>query len=233
MEIHHHAVTALVESVCFDHPDHVQGSPMQTHPVVTLSRKYGANGSKTAELLAQRLAVRCYGYTLLDSIVSTLKSNKHLTKRFDEKYVNTLDDWILSLLTGGKGSQDEYLKCLVKAVTVISKDGGVIIGRAAHLLLANNPAVFRVMIEGSLEVRAKRIMERENVALATAKKRIAEVDNERKEFVRGVYQHFPNDLTHYDLVINSDRLEPAQMVDIIQFAMAQRDKPASSHREAA
>ncbi|NGZ29173.1 MAG: cytidylate kinase-like family protein [Magnetococcales bacterium] len=232
MEIHHHAVTALVESVCFDHSDSKQGTPAQTHPVVTISRKYGANGSKTAELLAQRLSVRCYGYTLLDSIVTTLKSNKHLTKRFDEKYVNTLDDWILSLLTGGKGSQDEYLKCLIKAVTVISKDGGVIIGRAAHLILAQDPTVFRVMIEGSLAVRTKRIMERENVDLATAKKRIDEVDNERKEFVRGVYQHFPNDLTHYDLVINSDRLEPAQLVDIIQFAMAQRGVPVS-HKEAA
>ncbi|MBF0177370.1 MAG: cytidylate kinase-like family protein [Magnetococcales bacterium] len=222
MENNVRAVNALMGSVYFDPEISDQASQKKRPPLVTLSRSFGANGSKTAELLAKRLGVQCYGYTLLNAIVETLESNKHLTRLFDEKSVNTVENWLIPLLTQGKGSKNEYMRCLVKAVSAVAKGGGVIVGRGAHLILSLNPSVFRVRVEGSLEMCAKRIAAREGLDLDTAKVRVVQVDSERKDFVREIYQSFPSIRAYYDVVINSDHLQPEQMVDIIVFAMEER-----------
>ncbi|MBF0135150.1 MAG: cytidylate kinase-like family protein [Magnetococcales bacterium] len=228
MENNVRAVNAFVESIRFNlENSNDVAAPKNKVPLATVSREFGANGSKTAEQLAKRMGVKCYGYTLLNSIVDTLKSNRHLTQLFDEKFADSTNSWFLSLFSGGKGSKDEYLRCLFKAVTVIARNGGVIIGRGAHLILANDPSVFRVKIEGSMDRCAKRIAEREGIDAEAAKARIYKTESERKEYVREIYKLMPTDRSYYDLVINSDHLKSAQMVDIIVFAMEQRGLPIS------
>ncbi|MBF0583262.1 MAG: cytidylate kinase-like family protein [Magnetococcales bacterium] len=188
-------------------------------PVVTISRSFGANGSKIAELLAEELTVPCFGYSMLDGIVKEAKSDKFLMGLIDERAPSVLEDWIHAMFTKGEISQTGFYRRLVKTILAIAESGGVIIGRGAHLVLSNHPRVFRVRIEGSLEVRIARVAERENIKPKAAKDRIAQVDEERKLFVREIYKRYPHPRAFYDLVINSDSITPETAVEIIVYAM--------------
>ena len=81
----------------------------------------------------------------------------------DERTPNPLEDWVYALFSKGEISRSSFYRRLIKTTVFIANTGGVIIGRGAHLILANNPNVFRVRIEGSHEICAKRVAEREKV----------------------------------------------------------------------
>lgn len=190
-------------------------------PVVALSRSMGANGSKVAELLADSLTVPCFGYSMLDGIVKEAKSDKFLMSLIDERSPTPLEDWIHGLFSKGEISRAAFYRRLIKTTLAISKTGGVIIGRGAHLILSSNPKVFRVRVEGSLEVRIQRVAEREKIKTKKAKDLIAKTDDERKRYVKELYKRFPHKRGYYDLVVNSDNISPHAVVDIIIYTMEQ------------
>lgn len=188
-------------------------------PVVTVSRSVGAGGSKIAELLADQLTVPCFGYSMIDEIIKESKQDKQLMSMVDEKAPGVLVDWIYATFTKGKVSKPNFYQHLIKTTLAIAKTGGVIIGRGAHLILSNNPSVFRVRIEGSMEVCANRVSERENMNIKKAKEFIVKTEKERVDYVKELYDYCPTNRSYYDLVINTDTMTPHDAVEVIIFAM--------------
>jgi cytidylate kinase len=188
-------------------------------PVVTVSRSVGAGGGKIAELLSEQLTVPCFGYSMFDGIVKESKQDKYLLALVDEKAPGTLEDWIHSLFTKGQTSKSDFYMRLVKTTLAIAKTGGVIVGRGAHLVLASNPRVFRVRIEGSMDVCVERVAKREKIKTKKAREFIQKIEKDRIKYVRELYNRFPNDRGYYDLVVNTDKLNSHDAVEIITHAM--------------
>ncbi|MBF0446045.1 MAG: cytidylate kinase-like family protein [Magnetococcales bacterium] len=188
-------------------------------PVVTVSRSVGAGGSKIAELLSEELTVPCFGYSLIDGIVKESKQDKFLLSLVDEKAPGVLEDWIHSLFTQGGISKSGFYMRLIKTTLAIAKTGGVIVGRGAHLVLANNPRVFRLRIEGSLDCCIERVVEREKIKKKKARELIFNTERQRRKYVRELYNRFPHDRAYYDLVINTDKLTPHDAVEIVTYSM--------------
>mgnify|MGYP003961208357 CR=1 FL=1 len=188
-------------------------------PVVTVSRSVGAGGGKIAELLAEELTVPCFGYSMFDGIVKESKQDKYLLSLVDEKAPGTLEDWIHSLFTKGQISKSGFYMRLVKTTLAIAKTGGVIVGRGAHLVLATDPRVFRIRIEGSMDVCIDRVSKREKVKPKKAREMIVKIEKERHKYVRELYNRFPHDKVYYDLVINTDKLNNHEAVEVITYAM--------------
>ena len=188
-------------------------------PVVTVSRSVGAGGSKIAELLAEELTVPCFGYSLIDDIVKESKQDKFLLSLVDEKAPGMLEDWIHSLFTSGRVSKSGFYMRLIKTTLAIAKTGGVIVGRGAHLVLASNPRVFRVRIEGSMEACIKRVGEREKIKNKKAKELILRTERDRRKYVGELYKRFPHDRAYYDLVLNTDKLTTHDAVELITATM--------------
>lgn len=186
---------------------------------MTLSRSMGSQGSRIAELLADHLGVPCFGYALLDGIVKEAKSDKFLMALVDERAPNALEDWVHALFSKGVVSRSSFYRRLIKTTLLIAKTGGVIIGRGAHLVLANNPKVFRLRVEGSFDVRVQRVAERESLSLKKAKELVNRTDAERKKYVKELFKRYPHERAYYDLVVNSDTLTPFDAVDIVLHAM--------------
>ncbi|MBF0126303.1 MAG: cytidylate kinase family protein [Magnetococcales bacterium] len=187
--------------------------------VVTVSRNFGSNGGKIAELLAQRLQVPCYGHSMIDELASKTRTTKKLMDLMDEKLPRPIDSFIYSLFVRPDQSVDAYYRNIIKTVHAISKRGGVIVGRGARLILSEYPQVFRLHVEGSREVCVKRVAMREGIGRDAAKLKIAEIEKERSRFLKGLYKRHPNNRTYYDLVLNSDNLDPRHAVEIILNAM--------------
>ncbi|MBF0271956.1 MAG: response regulator [Magnetococcales bacterium] len=211
---------------------------VEHHPiVVTVSRNFGCNGGKIAELLAERLSVNCYGHSMIDDLMNKTHTTKKLMSLMDEKLPRAIDSFLYSLLVKPEQSVTGYYKNIIKTILNIAKSGGVIVGRGARLILAHDPRVFRIHLEGSKDVCVRRVAEREGIDPNAAKRKIAEIEKERSRFLKGLFKRYPNTRTYYDLVLNTDRLDPVHAVEIIINAMEKMgyidhlQSDAQPHRE--
>jgi cytidylate kinase len=187
-------------------------------PVVTISRNFGALGREVAYLLADTLEVRCCDRYILQEVARRADVDEELVRTLDEHVSKIEGHWWGDLLQQSTFNNDDYYRYLVKVVLSISRMGGVILGRGAHIILGKNKA-FRVRITGSLRQCAKRVAEREHLNLEQARQRVFDVDHERAEYVRILYGSGVDDTSSYDLVLNSDRYNREQMVELILIAM--------------
>ncbi|MEO5349870.1 MAG: cytidylate kinase family protein [Magnetococcus sp. YQC-3] len=218
-------ISSMVKSGLFSTATKETNTAPAKQPVVTVSRSFGSNGGKIAELLAARLHVPCYGHSMIDELVNKTHTTKKLMSLMDEKLPRPIDSFIYSLFVESEQSISGYYKHLIKAILGISMEGGVIVGRGARLILAQHPHVFRIHIEGSHDICVKRVALREGITLEEAKRKIADVEKERSRFLKGLFKRYPNNRTYYDMVINSDKLEPQQAVEIIVAAMEKMGYP--------
>jgi len=168
--------TQLVEAILKAHAAEMHGGRGAERPVVTLSRDYGSGGREIAQQLAKHLAVPVYDKELLDAVVERSGADPRLLAQLDEKTRGFWDSWIVSMLSGENVLDDNYRRHLVKVVLGIfnTGKGGVIIGRGAHLVLAQQN-VFRVRIIASPETCAERVARKRQISQEEARKEVARV----------------------------------------------------------
>lgn len=213
--------TKLVEAILKAHAAEMHGGQGITRPVVTLSRDYGSGGREIAQLLAQHLAVPVFDKELLDAVVAQSGVNPHLMAQLDEKTRGFWDSWIVSMLSGENVQDDHYRRQLVKVVLGIlnTGKGGVIIGRGAHLILAQQN-VFRVRIVASPETCADRIAHKRQISPEEARKEVARINDGRAKFTWDVFQKRLNEPAAFDLTVNTDHMSKYEEVaEVIIFAM--------------
>ena len=186
--------------------------------VITVSRNFGALGRETAQLLADTLELRCCDRAIVHRALRRAHTDEELVKVLDEHISHIDDHWWSTLMNKNTFSYEDYYKYLVKTIFSISLRGGVIIGRGANLILGPERA-FRVRIVGSPLKCAERVAERENISLDEAMQKARDVDEERAEYIRKLYETDIDDPLSYDLVLNSDRYNKVQLVELILVAM--------------
>jgi cytidylate kinase len=199
----HSAIQALIQSVSgLD----TEKKPKSGYPfVVTISRDHGCSGDEIAERLAQRLGVPLYSKEILDKIAERTHVDPAVVKQLDEAVGKARDLWLYSLFTGQDASADTYKKHMINVILTLSRTGGVIIGRGAHIVLGRTSAL-RVRITGSPDVCAQRLAKAEDISLEEAKKHIHDVNHQRGKFVWDAFHARLSDPTSFDLVVNTDRL---------------------------
>lgn len=186
--------------------------------VVTVSRECGSMGQKVAQLLADTLEVHCCDRMILQEVARRAHVDEKLVEALDQHVSKIEGHWWKKLLHQDALSYEDYYQNLVKTVLSISRTGGVILGRGANLILGEKKA-FRVRVSGSLSKCAELISDRDNVDIEQAVEKAKQSNRERAEYIQKLYSTDINDLSHYDLVLNSDRYDHVQMVDLILFAM--------------
>lgn len=186
--------------------------------VVTVSRGYGALGKEIAQALADTLGVRCCDRMILQEVAKRANVDAELVSKLDERVKHIGSDWWQALFADRAYSQERYLHHLVKVVLNISMEGGVIVGRGAHLILGPGRC-FRVRIVGSLKQCGERISKREGIDIAAAEQRVEQVNRERAEYINELYGEHAGDSSNFDLVLNTDRFSVEQVVALVLDAM--------------
>ena len=221
--------TKLVEAIIKAHAAEMHGGRGADRPVVTLSRDYGSGGREIAHELAKHLAVPVYDKELMDAVVERSGIDPHLMAQLDEKTRSFWDSWIVSMLSGENVLDDNYRRHLVKVVLGIfnTGNGGIIIGRGAHLVLAQQN-VFRVRIIAPPETCIQRIAPKRQISLEEARKEVARINDGRAKFIWDVFKKRLNEPTAFDLTINTGHLSKYEEVaEIIIFAMQYRHQGES------
>jgi cytidylate kinase len=102
-----------------------------------------------------------------------------------------------------------------------AREGGVFLGRAAALVLADASRALHVRLYGSRERRVERAMEFEGLPREEAEQRLVDNDRAREAYVHHFYGADPNDLRHYHLAIDTFAIELDRCVELIVAAADQ------------
>lgn len=203
-----------------------------THPLVCISRDYGTGGDEIAQLLGRRLGVEVYDRQIIDRIAKRLDAEPETMRVIDANAGKLRDLWLYSMVTGQNLSADHYKHHLINVVVSLARQGGIIVGIGAHLILANSGAL-RVRITGSIEVCAQRLAEKQGIALESARREVETINQRRGKFIWDTFGVRVNDPQAFDLVINTDRLgEDAQIVEFLVTSLEMIQHSPSLHSHA-
>src|SRR5690606_1406924 len=109
-------------------------------------------------------------------------------------------------LSGQNTFLASYRHHLFDVLLCIAQEGGVVVGRGAHIVLANREA-FRLRVVGSAECCAARVAAREGIDTAAALARVRQTNKERDEFTYKLVRHHLTEAETFDLVLNTDKLD--------------------------
>jgi cytidylate kinase len=196
--------------------------------LVTLSATYGAGGSQVGPALAERLGVQ-----FLDRAIPTAVAER-LSIPLDEALAHdeSLGDAIgrlsssFALLPELAGAmvhadllaEEDYRRETERAIREAATDGAVILGRAAQLVLREEPGALHVRLDGPPERRVRQAMILEGVDQATAGRHLRETDRARQAYVQHFYGADPADCRLYHVVLDSTQLALDACVELIARA---------------
>lgn len=111
----------------------------------------------------------------------------------------------------------ESLRGLIRSVIeeIASSGDAVIVSHAASHALATRADTLRILITAGPDTRVARVRTARKLSEKEAEKRIARGDANRADYIKRFYGVSPELPTHYDIVLNSDRLSVDQAVEII------------------
>ena len=202
--------------------------------VVTLSASYGAGGSQVGPRLADRLDV-----AFLDRVIPTTVAER-LAVSLDDALVH--DDAVRSVLErllmrfapaaqafSGAATPPELVdeRSFLRATEAVIREhaaagSGVILGRAAAIVLRDAPGALHVRLDGPAERRLAQAMELEGADRETAARHMRETDRAREAYVQQFYGADARDAALYHLVIDSTALALDACVELIALAAAAR-----------
>jgi hypothetical protein len=175
---------------------------VETRPVVTLTGLYGARGDELSRRVAAELKFDHFDREIIHLVADSAHLSDRVVAALDGKKREMLADWLVSFASKNYLSPAEYRYHLAHVIGAIAQQGGaVILGRGAHLLLGK--AALRVLAVAPLEERVRTAMAEEGISDREARRRIAEVESDRRAFILMHYHQEFLDPTVFDLVINT------------------------------
>jgi cytidylate kinase len=128
---------------------------------------------------------------------------------------------------GRELEEPEVFRLTTEAVLwqIAATTGGVILGRAAAVVLKDHPGILRVRLGGAPGARINQASELEGIDEASAGRRRAEVDQAREAYARQFYGADMSDARRFDLTIDSTHVAIDACAEMIVTAVTARHRP--------
>lgn len=213
--------------------------------LVTISSAYGAGGSLVGRRVAERLGVRFLDRAIPVSVADHLEVpreglsqqpvSRDVFRRWFPRFApathvfagtSTRDDPTTM-------TEDEFRLATEQVLHEYSEVGAVILGRAAAVVLRDEPGALHVRLDGPPEGRIGQAMVVLGVDRPTAERELKIADQARETYVERWYGIDPHDPRNYDLVIDSTRINVDTCVELIALAATRRTRrsPAESSQD--
>ncbi|HWT24942.1 MAG TPA: cytidylate kinase-like family protein [Solirubrobacteraceae bacterium] len=200
--------------------------------LVTISAYYGAGGSRIAPELARRLNVPFLGRPPVPELAEPGAEAQAGGEGFAGGAGRLLSRVVSLAVSWGTPSgltAEELLpdhlrrEELDEEVRELARGGaGVVLGRAAVVVLRDDPRALHVLLEGPAEARLRQAMEIEGIDEAEARRRLARVDRFRRAYVEDLYGVKVDVPGMFHLVLDSTALPPDACVEVIAVAARAR-----------
>ena len=211
------------------------GSVAVAFGAVCISRQNGAGAEETSRLVSATL-----GFRLIDEDIVTLAAMEAGVTKDVVADVERRKSSLIRLLEGigpasmsagavavlpeGAGydqpAANELRGLIRSAIEETARTGNVIIvAHAASFALATRDDVLRVLLTASLPTRQRRLAALLEVDEKEAAREIKRSDAGRADYIKRFYGIGAEQPTHYDLVINTDKLTPDDAARLIADAV--------------
>ncbi len=179
----------------------------------TVSRMVAAGGSGLATLLSERTGWPAFDKEILHRMSDDDSLRERIYHSLDERDVGWLEEMLRSLIHS-EWPRNDYMHRLTETVLGIARGGSAIfVGRATDLILPRGVGT-RVRVVAPVESRVRRYADQHGLSPEESRKAISETEAERARFVERHFGRSADDPCRFDLVINTDRLELRQAVEL-------------------
>ncbi len=176
--------------------------------IITISKRTFDRSEEIAERVCRELGYDCIGREVFEAA----------SKEYgipEEKLYHAIYD-PPSLLGMSPTARKKYIAYIQAALSAyMLKDNVMYYGPAGHLLIQGVSHVLRVRIIADLEDRIALKMKMENMPEKEARKTILHDDEQRRRWVKLVYDRDVTDPSLYDIVINVGQITVDQAASII------------------
>jgi cytidylate kinase len=204
--------------------------------LVTLSAAYGAGGSEVGPELARRLNVPFIDRAIPAAVAEHLEVPVEAALKRDESLAPFLERWVgrFAPAAGAMGgapspepmpgpSERSYVEATEETIRRQAATGvGVILGRAAAVILREDARALHVRLDGPAERRVAQAMRLEEIDADEARRRLERTDHAREAYVKRFYGADARDCSLYHLTLDSTTIALDACVELILAAAASR-----------
>jgi len=173
--------------------------------VITISRQLGSGGDEVARLVAQET-----GFTLVDQAkIQALAGEQGLSgPEVDQMAEDAGRVWTTNRVVHVDLVQELILN-------LAAEEDLVILGHGGQFIFKGFPGALHVRIIANRLIRIRRVVEELRVDEAEASRLLEQSDADRAAYIRYHYGEDVEDPSHYDLVIRTDAISPAEAAHLI------------------
>ena len=203
--------------------------------IVTVSAAYGAGGALVGPQLAERLDVPFLDRALPTEIAERLAIPLDEAVARDESIGGVLSRMAMRLAPIGLAfgaetapdavDEEAYRRTTEDLIREHAASGDlVVLGRAAALVLHDDPRSLHVRLDGPRDRRIEQAVRLGAGETAAVEKRLDETDRAREAYVRHFYHADPHDCALYHLTIDSTAIPLETVVEVIERAALSRTR---------
>ncbi len=206
-------------------------------PAVTISQAAGARGNPIAAELVRQLRANAaiprdrlwtlFNQRLVHQVVEEHGLPKSTVGFFPEDRSGHLMDMIGEALGLHPGVYTAVAKTAETVLRLAQSGNAVIVGRGGNFITRGIATALHVRLVGSLEIRIRSFARIYKVSRDEAVKEVARRDRARKNYILENFRQDINDVTNYDLVLNTDELSDSDAAQIISVALEAKVKQAA------
>ncbi|WP_233492393.1 AAA family ATPase [Blastococcus sp. TF02A-30] len=202
--------------------------------VVTFSASYGAAGAEIAPAVAERLGLPFHDRAIPAQVAGRLGVPVAEAEANDETVVRglwrlvanlgTMPDPVGGVLpTSSLPDARAYREQTERVLAEIADGaGGVVLGRAAAIVLGERPDVLHVRLSGPRDRRLAAALGRSDRPAEEVRREMEANDRAREAYVRHFYRCEVSSPRHYHLVVDSTALPIDCVVDVVVTAARAR-----------
>ncbi|MCP4746817.1 MAG: cytidylate kinase-like family protein [Desulfobacteraceae bacterium] len=176
-------------------------------PIITVCMEPGSGGHLIAFEIAKRLNVKLYDKKILVPMAHSANLSSSKLEEIEKERPAGVQDFISALIDRDYIYTGDYLRHLKEAVEIIGRIGkGVILGRGANFILPAKGR-FSIRVVAPMDIRTKNVSFKYGISLEEARKKIRRREKRRKAFIKESFHENIEDTSHYDLIINTGRMD--------------------------
>jgi Cytidylate kinase-like family len=200
--------------------------------VVTISATYGAGGGLVGPAVADRLGVPFVDRAIPVAVADDLGISVDDALSRDEQ----VESWLSRMLVAAAPLSFEWtvgpdhpqtavlsdaavLRCTEKIIREVGSEGGVILGRAAAIVLRDHPDAVHVRLDGDPDRRAQQASALLGITEREARDALVRNDKARIAYVRHFYGADPASPQYYHVILDSTRVPLDTCTDVIVAAV--------------
>jgi cytidylate kinase len=214
----------------------VTGGRWAVPKVVTISASFGAGGSLIGPMVAERLGIpfvdRAIPAAVAESLAVPLDRALAHDQQLPTGIVRVLSKMASAVIPlgvapmmppEGTDHEDVFRSGTERVLREIAdRTGGVLLGRAAAIVLATQPRALHVRLDGRREARVERVKGGDDRPEQELIRVMEQTDRARIAYVKHFYNRDPHDCRLYHLVLDSTALPVEVCVDLIVAAALAR-----------